>query len=83
MKQGSDNYRESAVLDVIKKLISKKIEIFIYEPLINDKFFNEIEVIPDIAQFFKRSDLIIANRLSKELDQVEDKVYSRDIFQVN
>ncbi len=83
MKQGSDNYRESAVLDIIKKLINKKIEIFLFEPLINESYFNEIEVISDLTQFFNRSDLIIANRLSKELDQVEHKVYSRDIFQVN
>tara|TARA_Y100000768_G_scaffold302319_1_gene236194 strand:- start:32970 stop:34142 length:1173 start_codon:yes stop_codon:yes gene_type:complete len=83
MKKGSDNYRESAVLDIIKKLMSKKVEIFLYEPLINESYFNEIEVISDIAQFLIRSDLIIANRLSKELDEVEHKVYSRDIFQVN
>ena len=83
MKQGSDNYRESAVLDIIKKLMSKKVEIFLYEPLINESYFNEIEVISDLTKFLNRSDLIIANRLSSELDQVEHKVYSRDIFQVN
>lgn len=83
MKYGSDNFRESAVLDIIEKLKSKKINMIIYEPYIDQSHFNEIEVISDINAFIDKSDLIIANRLSNDLINVKNKVYSRDIFQEN
>ncbi len=83
MKEGADNFRESAVLDIVEKLRSKKIKIILYEPLINEGYFREIEVISDFSIFIKKSDLIIANRISSELLNVRNKVYSRDIFQEN
>ena len=83
MKKGSDNFRESAILDIINKLKKEKISIIVYEPLLKVKFMDEIEVIKDLSDFISKSDLIIANRISKDLDKVRKKVYSRDIFQEN
>ncbi len=83
MKEGSDNFRESAVLDIIEKLKSKNIKIYLYEPFINKSFFNDIEVISDLSSFVDKSDLIIANRLSSELKFAKNKIYSRDIYEEN
>ena len=83
MKEGSDNFRESAVLDVLYKLKNKKIDVVLYEPFINDAKFEGIEVEKNISSFIEKSDLIIANRTSKDLDNVMNKVYTRDIFQEN
>ena len=83
MKEGSDNFRESAVLDIIEKLKIKNVKIYVYEPFIDTDFFDDIEVISDIKSFIDKSDLIIANRLSSELKSVENKVYSRDIYREN
>ncbi len=83
MKEGSDNFRESAVLDIIEELRRRKIKIILYEPLIAEKQFKEIEVIRNISDFISKSDLVIANRLSSDLMHVRNKVYSRDIFQKN
>ncbi len=83
MKENSDNFRESAVLDIVEILKNIKIKIYIYEPLIDEKYFNDIEVISDLNNFINKSDLIVANRISGELDSVKNKVYSRDIFKEN
>ena len=83
MKENSDNFRESAVLDIVEILKNTKIKIYIYEPLIDEKYFNGIEVISDLNNFINKSDLIVANRISGELDSVKNKVYSRDIFKEN
>ena len=83
MKKGSDNFRESAILDILENLKFKKNRIILYEPLIDDSYYNNFEVIKDISHFILESDLIIANRLSKDLSHVRNKVYSRDIFGVN
>tara|TARA_Y100000591_G_C21801079_1_gene682078 strand:- start:1050 stop:1655 length:606 start_codon:yes stop_codon:yes gene_type:complete len=83
MKKGSDNFRESAILDIINKLKKEKISIIVYEPLLKVKVIDEIKVIKDLSEFISKSDLIIANRISKDLDNVRKKVYSRDIFQEN
>lgn len=83
MKEGSDNFRESAVLDIVEKLKIKNIKIILYEPFISESFYNGVEVVSDIDIFINKSDLIIANRLSDELKPVSNKVYSRDIFQEN
>ena len=83
MKEGSDNFRESAVLYIIEKLKIKNVKIYVYEPFIDTDFFDDIEVISDIKSFIDKSDLIIANRLSSELKSVENKVYSRDIYREN
>ncbi len=83
MKEGSDNFRESAIIDVIKHLKEKGIKIIIYEPNLNEIEFLDNEVCNDISILKNKSDIIIANRISRELDDVRLKVYSRDIFNEN
>ncbi len=83
MKEGSDNFRESAVLDILQKLKSKKINIILYEPYLEKKKFDNILVYKDLNDFIKNSDLIIANRMSDDLKHVRNKIYSRDIFGEN
>ena len=82
MKSDSDNFRESAVLKLLKELSNKK-EVILYEPLLKEKEYNGIKVISSFDEFSSKSDVIIANRLSKELDEVIEKVYSRDLFEYN
>ncbi len=83
MKEGSDNFRESAILGVISRLKQYDIEIILHEPSINKKYFKNIKIINDLNQFILKSDLIIANRFSDELKDARDKVYSRDLFGEN
>ena len=80
MKGGSDNFRESASIDVINKLLEFDQKIIIYEPLISQDNFEGIPVIDDIEEFKKVSNLIIANRNEPEISDILDKVYTRDIF---
>ena len=81
MKEGSDNIRESSMQGIMKRVKAKGIPMIIYEPLINEeKFFNS-PVYKDLEQFKKDSDLIICNRNSSELNDVQDKIFTRDIFQ--
>lgn len=81
MKSGSDNFRSSAIQDVIKYLRGEGVEVIIYEPtLVDDGDFNGFKVVNDFDEFTKRSDLIIANRIEDELTSVTDKVYTRDLF---
>ena len=84
MKSDSDNFRTSAVIGIIERLRKKGMEIIIYEPLIHDEnLFNDFELVMDIEEFKARSDLIVTNRRSNELDDVESKLFTRDIFSEN
>ena len=83
MKEGSDNFRESAVLDILENLKRNKANVILYEPFFKEKYFRGFEVVDDLDSFILQSDLIIANRLSNELDHVKDKIYSRDLFHEN
>lgn len=82
MKSGSDNFRKSAILDVIE-LLKTHCTVKIYEPEIKDGEFNACEVIKDLTTFKEECDIIITNRYDKKLDDVKDKVYTRDIFNNN
>jgi len=83
MKQGSDNFRSSAVQTIIKKLKENKVEIIIYEPSISLDIFNDTIVENNLGHFKNKSDIIITNRLDDDLLDVLDKVYTRDIFNNN
>ncbi len=80
MKSGSDNFRSSAIQDIINILKEHKKEILIYEPTLNKEEFNGCKVTNDLDSFKENSDIIMANRVTEELKDVKQKVYTRDIF---
>ncbi len=83
MKTNSDNFRESAVFDVIQILKNNNINVIIFEPFIKENKIYNLNVIKQLDEFISRSDIIVTNRMSSELENVKSKVYTRDLFQEN
>ncbi len=80
MKKDSDNFRFSAIKKVIQQLLDKGIKVIIYEPLIKEDNFMNVNIIKDLDSFKRQSSIIVANRYNKDLNSVQTKVYTRDIF---
>lgn len=83
MKSDSDNFRHAAILGVIKRLAARNAQMVIYEPAVRERSFMGIKVIRDLEEFKRLSDVIVANRYDEELEDVKDKIYSRDLYGCN